>query len=161
MQQMMMGRMPRREVRLRERREREKELRERLGENQRAREKLWAPFTIEELSWALKQTANTAPGEDGLTAQMLKSLSPRGLDRILEVLNKSRETGEVPRAWKRGKIILLPKPGRDLKDFKNWRPICLTSVLGKILERLINRRLMWHLEASGYFLEQQHGFRWN
>src|SRR5271170_7212650 len=145
----------------RERRRRETELRERLGENQRAREKLWASFTMDELRWALKQTANTAPGEDGLTAQMLKSLSPRGLDRILEVLNKSRETGEVPRAWKRGKIILLPKPGRDLKDFKNWRPICLTSVLGKILERLINRRLMWHLEASGYFLEQQHGFRWN
>src|SRR5271170_5875753 len=162
-----------REVEERARREeREQEARERVNGNQsgerreetvrdRYAGKLWTPFTMAELQWALDQTANKAPGEDGLTAQMLKSLSARGMDRILEILNKSRETGEVPRAWKRGKIVLIPKPGRDLGQIKNWRPICLTSVLGKVMEKLVNRRMMWYLEETNFFLEEQHGFRWN
>jgi hypothetical protein len=113
-----------------------------------------------ELRYALQHTADTAPGADGVRAKWIKSLPEVGLLRFLNIFNKSWQTGIVPEEWKTGIIHLIPKPGRDLAFTKNWRPICLTSVMGKILERLINRRLMWWLENSDFFLPEQHGFRW-
>jgi ribonuclease HI len=126
-----------------------------------APESLGDPFSRKEFDWAVQQMADTAPGEDGISARMVKSMPEIGREKLRKVMNESWQGGEVPKKWKRGKIVLLPKPGRDWKDIKNWRPICLTSVMGKILERMVNRRMMWWLEESGFFLEEQHGFRWH
>ena len=43
-------------------------------------------------------------------------------------------------------VIPLLKPGKDHTDPSNYRPIALTSCLCKLMEKLVNKRLMWFLE---------------
>ena len=42
---------------------------------------------------------------------------------------------------------------------KNHHPISLLSVVTKALEKLVNNRIVDHLEKSGHFSDFQYGFR--
>ena len=58
-------------------------------------------------------------------------------------------------------MIPIPKPQKNTSDPASYRPISLTSQLGKILEGIINDRLKDHLETNNYIFENQSGFRKN
>ena len=62
-------------------------------------------------------------------------------------------------AWKQAKVIMIPKPGKDLTKPTSYRPISLLPAIGKIFERIIARRLSSFLEKANYFDENQAGFR--
>ena len=49
------------------------------------------------------------------------------------------QVGYFPDAWKRAKIKMILKPGKQGDDSSNYRPISLLSCVGKLLERLISR----------------------
>lgn len=53
----------------------------------------------------------------------------------------------------------LLKSGRPADDLSSYRPISLTSCLGKQLERMVLRRLNYHLEAVDAFSDCFSGFR--
>ena len=73
---------------------------------------------------------------------MLKHLPPRSLEAVLDILNDIRKTGMFPKTWELATIIPVPKPGKGHAEPTNYRPIALTSCLCKILERMINTRLV-------------------
>ena len=58
-------------------------------------------------------------------------------------------------------IIPIPKPGKDKTEATNYRPIALTGCICKTMERLINDRLVWFLEANNLISGNQAGFRKN
>ena len=62
-------------------------------------------------------------------------------------------------AWKQAKVVMLPKPGKDLTKPTSYRSISLLTALGKIFERLIASRLSTFLEKANYFDENQADFR--
>ena len=64
-------------------------------------------------------------------------------------------------AWKQAKVVMLPKPGKDLTKPTSYRPISLLPAIGKIFERIIASRLSTFLEKANYFDENQAGFRRN
>ncbi|GBN61274.1 RNA-directed DNA polymerase from mobile element jockey [Araneus ventricosus] len=64
-----------------------------------------------------------------------------------------------PLSWLKAIVIPIPKPGKDKQDPNNYRPIALTSCLGKLLERMVGTRLMHVLENSKWFTPSQSGFR--
>ena len=67
-------------------------------------------------------------------------------------------------AWKQSKVIMLPKPGKDLTKPTSYRPISLLpaiGTIGKVFERIISSRLSTFLEKANYFDENQAGFRRN
>ena len=74
-------------------------------------------------------------------------------------MNLTLQTSEIPRAWKNAIITPILKKGKPPEDLSSYRPISLTSVLGKIAERMINSRLYWWLEKSGTINKNQAGFR--
>jgi ribonuclease HI len=127
---------------------------------QRAPSSMGDVFTLAEFEWALQAAGNTSPGEDGLTGAMLRALPLETKKKLLTFINSCWIAGTTPAQWKRGVIVLIQKPGKDSSTLKGWRPICLTSVLGKLLERMVNRRLQWWGELSGMLPQDQHGFRW-
>ena len=45
------------------------------------------------------------------------------------------------------------------KEPRNYRPISLTSVVSKTMERLIKGRIITHLEGNNLIGDSQHGFR--
>ena len=54
---------------------------------------------------------------------------------------------------------MVPKPGKNHKEAKNWRPISLLSCLGKLYERIITSRLNAYLEQKNLLSIFQSGFR--
>ena len=98
-------------------------------------------ITQQEIERDNRQTkGNRAPGEDRVTADMLKADPTTSAKSLKKLLKKVREEEKVLEAWKRGIIIKLPKRG-DLSVCGNWRGINLLSVSGKFFCRVILQRL--------------------
>ena len=117
------------------------------------------PFTMEELNIGLSELTNSATGEDRIHNQMLTDLPESGKNLVLSVVNEIWKDGCYPSQWKVSKIIPLLKPGKDKQEMKSYRPVALTSCLGKLVERLINRRLVWRLHQDHTLHHSQCGFR--
>ena len=100
-----------------------------------------------------------SPGPDKLHNEMLTHLGPIGKQVLLRLINLTLQTGEIPRVWKNALITPILKKGKPSEDLSSYRPISLTSVLGKLAERMINSRLYWWLEKSGTINHNQAGFR--
>ncbi|KAG8181031.1 hypothetical protein JTE90_024777 [Oedothorax gibbosus] len=64
-----------------------------------------------------------------------------------------------PTSWQRAIVIPIAKPGKDPQDAGNYLPIALTSCLCKLMERMVNARLVYCLEEKGAFSPFQSGFR--
>ena len=56
-------------------------------------------------------------------------------------------------------IIPIPKPGKDITDLNNYRPIALISCICKTMERMINRCLVCFLEKNNILTNIHCGFR--
>uniref|UniRef100_A0A147BLN2 Putative tick transposon n=1 Tax=Ixodes ricinus TaxID=34613 RepID=A0A147BLN2_IXORI len=117
------------------------------------------PFTMIELKQALDVKKMSAPGPDSLHYAMLQKLSHDALRNLLLFFNSLWEQASFPRTWKRAHIVPLLKPGKDAALPASYRPIALTSCLGKTYERLINRRLIYLLEKQNLLANNQCGFR--
>ena len=116
------------------------------------------PFTSDELAHALSRSnPKKAPGGDGLTADIVRRAAGIDPELLLSLLNKCLELSCFPEPWKEAVVVVLRKPGKD--DYtlpKSYRPIGLLSVLGKVLERMMVRRIRWHILPKAN--RRQYGF---
>ena len=119
-----------------------------------------APFSMKELNNALRRVkTKRAPGPDGITGEMLKRLGPTSKKVLLCIFNQSWSMGIVPTMWKEAHIVPILKKGKDKKNPRSYRPISLLSCVGKLMERLVNLRLIIHLETKGLLSPTQTGYR--
>ncbi len=76
---------------------------------------------------------------------------------LAKLFNNSLETGIIPVGWK--SLIIWPIYKKGSKnDFANYRPVCLTSVVCKILERIWKANIRQYLKKSSLLSDAQHGF---
>jgi len=61
--------------------------------------------------------------------------------------------------WKMAVVVPLLKPLKDPSLPLSYRPISVLSVLSKILERILDRRLVWFLETNKILSHSQYGCR--
>ena len=94
-----------------------------------------------------------------MSNEMLKQLPPLGKEKLLSLINMSWAHGICPGKWRQGEIIPFPKPGKDHQLTSSYRPICLLSTIGKLMERILKGRLEWFLEKNNKFEPSQAGFR--
>ena len=130
-----------------------------LGENDN--EPYNAKFTLRELKDALSNAENSSPGEDTILYDMLRHLPENAKVFLLKIINKIWETGIMPGSWKIALVIPIKKPNKDPFQPTSYRPIALTSCVCKIMEKMINTRLVWHLETNNLLSNFQFGFRKN
>ncbi|CAK1591641.1 unnamed protein product [Parnassius mnemosyne] len=116
------------------------------------------PFTISELNYALNSfKPKKAPGGDGFTADICREAISQNPGIYLSLANKCLELGHFPIIWKEAVVVVLRKPGReDYTHPKAYRPIGLLSVMGKVLEKMVIRRVRWHVQPG--FSTRQYGF---
>ena len=115
---------------------------------------------MSELSKAVKKLkVRKSPGPDQIHNEMLTHLGGTGKRVILNLINLTWTKGELPRAWKIATIKPLLKKGKPTDEVSSYRPISLTSCLGKLAERMTNARLYWWLEAHNILDVHQAGFR--
>ena len=79
------------------------------------------------------------------------------LSKIAKLFNLSLEEGIVPSEWKEVNIMRLFKEGSRNKP-DNYRPVSLTSVVCKLLERLIRDHMVEFLVKHKLINTSQHGF---
>ena len=96
-------------------------------------------------------------GPDELHPRLLIELADEIAAPIALLLNASLEKGIVPRDWRRAFVSPIFKKGsRHLAE--NYRPISLTSILCKIMEKLVRDELVTHLLKEGLLSKKQYGF---
>ncbi|XP_062528975.1 citron rho-interacting kinase isoform X4 [Bombyx mori] len=99
---------------------------------------------------------NKAPGEDGITTELLKAGGTPVLKVLQKLFNSSLLDGKPPQAWNRGVVILFFKKG-DKTLLKNYRPIALLSHVYKLFSRVITKRL--ERRFDDFQPTEQAGFR--
>jgi len=103
--------------------------------------------------------ARKAPGSDGIPGKIwVRALGFLG-ERLRHIYNECLRQGVFSQQWKKTKLVLLPKEGREAGTPSAYRPICLLDEVGKILERILAHRLVQHLSRGQDLHEEQYGFR--
>lgn len=100
-----------------------------------------------------------APGDDNIPNVALIAAMTAFPRVFMRTFQHYIDSGHFPVEWKRQRLVLFSKAGKPPGESSSYRPICLLSVLGKVLERLIQRRLTEHLDATGGLADAQYGFR--
>ena len=118
-------------------------------------------FSYKELVNALDSAESSAPGEDSIVYEMVRHLPEHAKIFFLKILNKIWETGILPKSWKISLIVPVKKPNKNATSASSYRPIALTSCLCKVMEKMINTRLVWYLEKNNLISPFQYGFRKN
>ena len=120
---------------------------------------LWdiGPCTAEDVAKAIDNLKpSTSSGPDSIPNRLLKELKFEALDAITFVFNRCISEGVFPDIWKSGKIIPTPKSGARNR-IENFRPVCLFSNMGKLLECVVRQQFVQHLERV--FPDNIYGFR--
>ena len=106
-------------------------------------------FTAAELNIGIRVLKNgKAPGLDDIHMDLIKQFGPKARDWLLRYFNNSTETKEIPKIWRKAKLVTLLKPGKDPSVAKSFRPISLLCHTYKLFERLILNRIAEHVDAK-------------
>ena len=83
-------------------------------------------------------------GPDGIPSFLLKKLASSVLEPLKFILDKSLQSGNLPKQWLVAKVVPIYKKKGSNSDPINYRPVSLTSVACKILTALIQH--IWNRE---------------
>ena len=101
---------------------------------------------------------NKAHGHDMISIRMLQILGPT-ICKPLELIFKScLKCGKFPSEWKKGNIVPVYKKG-DKQVLKNYRPISLLPICGKVFERLIYNAMFDFFLVNNLISPNQSGFK--
>ena len=101
---------------------------------------------------------NSAMGQDGLHPALLKACAATLCTPLLMIYRQSLLEGALPSAWKSSLVVPIFKKG-SRNDPMNYRPVSLTSVSCKSLERIISKELYAFFIANQILSDEQFGFR--
>jgi ribonuclease HI len=118
------------------------------------------PFTTLEIKNILYSLGSgKAPGRDHFTADICQKAFECSPDVLTSIFNACLRIGCFPLLWKIARIKIIPKPAKeDYGDVNAYRPIGLLPVLGKILEKLLVKRISWKFHRLNKLSKQQFGF---
>ena len=102
--------------------------------------------------------SNKANGPAKIPAYFLKKTAPLIAPILFLIFQSSLNQGILPPDWKTANIIPIYKKG-NRSQLSNYRPVSLTSICCKALERIIYSHILYHLQTHGILCEEQHGFQ--
>ena len=88
---------------------------------------------------------------------MIKKLPYIAQEALLKINNDIWEADALLLSKKTSVVIPIAKPGKDPKLTTSCRHIALTSVLCQIFEKIVNFRLVYHMESYGLIYPCQYG----
>ena len=112
--------------------------------------------TVEKSLSSMK--AGKSQGPDMIHPRILKETSSQIIEPLTKLFRQSLDEAKLPEDWKKANVTPLFKSG-EKKLPENYRPISLTSVVCKLMERIIRNKIIDHTESNILFAKQQHGFR--
>ena len=115
-------------------------------------------FTTEELEAAIKDLkTGKAAGLDGITTEQIKHFGPAAKSWLLALFNHCFQTRNLPKIWRKAKVVAILKPKKDPLLPKSYRPISLLCIAYKLYEKLLLTRIAPIVEDQ--LSKDQAGFR--
>lgn len=102
------------------------------------REDLLLPITIEEIKTSIKDNKSRTVGPDGWSVRDVIGLCP---GTISVLANAMFYLVYVPARLKENRTILIPKNKEDSKNINNYRPIIISSIFLRIINKIWAKRL--------------------
>jgi len=96
-------------------------------------------------------------GPDGFSPQLYKKLAGSLAEPMSLVFTSFMSVGQIPREWAHAIVTPVYKCG-SASSRSNYRPISLTCVASKIMERVVVSNMLIYLRRNGVISKQQHGF---
>ena len=116
-------------------------------------------ITMDELEQSMRLCNSKSPGPDTIPYSFLHNMGSSSKQHLLNIYNHIWKKGQIPVKWKMANIIPISKPGIDKHSPEGYRPISLLNTMAKILEKIVNTRLIWFLEKEKILSDLQSGFR--
>lgn len=116
---------------------------------------------MKELTSTLQYCSSKSPGPDNIPYIFIKNLPILGSQTLLHIYNTIWIIGFFPDQWRNANVIPIPKPRKSKFEILNYRPVSFISTLSKLLERIINKHLLWVFESENHLTKKQCGFRRN
>jgi len=101
--------------------------------------------------------SSKAGGPDGISPRMLKETASTIAAPLTRLFNLSMQKGIFPHIWKQANVIPIFKKGEKSSP-KNYRPVSLLNILGKIMEKIIFKHMYNHLNKHDIIYKYQSGF---
>ena len=100
-----------------------------------------------------------ASGPDCIPDVVLKNCEPELSYISAELFSKCLKKSCFPDCWKVSSVVPVFNNIRERSTAKNYHPVSLLSVVSKVFEKLVNNRIVDHLEKCDFFSDFQYGFR--
>jgi len=118
-------------------------------------------YTTGETEKIIKELkSKSSCGYDEITTKILKISSPFIVSPLTYICNRMLSTGRFPDRLKYSEIKPIYKKG-DKTLITNYRPISLLPVFSKIFEKVLYKRLYYHLTLNNILVKEQFGFGCN
>jgi len=115
-------------------------------------------FSYEQVVKTLKKLpSKTSLSPDGFPALFLKSICREIAIPLSALFEMSMTTGKIPKIWKTAKVCPVYKKGLHSLP-SNYRPISLTCISCKVMERMIADSVMNYLNSHNLITKEQFGF---
>ena len=100
-------------------------------------------------------------GPDCIPVVVLKNCEPELSYILAKLFNNCLKESCSPDCWKVSSVVPVFKIVGERSAAKNYSPVSLLSVVksSKVFEKLVNNRIVDHLEKCGLFSDSQYGFR--
>ena len=101
------------------------------------------PFTDSEIEKCIHQlNSGKSADEFGLCAEHLKAAGQVLIPVLRDIFNDILLLGKIPDCFRGGVLTPVAKSGKDNRLLDNYRGITVTSIIGKLFEKLISLRLL-------------------
>ena len=117
------------------------------------------PTTVQEIEEILKDIQIKSSSVDPIPASVFKENSSILLPALCNIVNASLSNGSVEGVKLALTTPLIKGQGLDNSEFKNYRPISNLSFVGKLIERVVLKRLNDHLEKNNLNVRNQSGYK--
>jgi hypothetical protein len=115
-------------------------------------------FTVDEVREQLCiVNAHSSMGPDDIHPRILKEAASVLAAPLGKLFHLTLTTGVLPSYWKSATVVPIYKGGDRLSP-NSYRPISLTSIPCKVLERILKKRILAHLLDNSLISPAQHGF---
>ena len=101
---------------------------------------------------------DSAAGPDEIPPRVIKELKHQLITPITIIFQKSIKESRIPDDWRLANVTPIFKKGKKSEP-GNYRPVSLTNVIGKMMERIVKKHLVNHIERNNLLSNSQHGFR--
>ena len=103
--------------------------------------------------------SSKASDPDCIPVVVLKNCGPEISYILAKLCNNCLKESCFPDCWKVSSVVPLFKNVWERSTAKSYRPVRLLSVVSKVFEKLVNNRIVHHLEKCGIFSDIQYGVR--